>query len=58
MEETTKVPVVDGEQYDIDVAGEDDSQVHERKGTSADRQAMWRMGKVQEMRVRHNRLLA
>ncbi|KAF2656678.1 amino acid transporter [Lophiostoma macrostomum CBS 122681] len=50
MQETTKVPVVEGERYDIDVTGEDDSQVHEKKGTSADRHAMWRMGKVQEMR--------
>jgi choline transport protein len=51
MTDTAKVPVVEGEPYDVDVVGEDDVEVSEKKGTSADRHAMWRMGKVQEMRV-------
>jgi|TARA_R110002003_G_scaffold121_20_gene10807 hypothetical protein len=52
MDETTKTPIVDGEAYDavVDVNGQEDNEVLEVKGTSADRQAMWRMGKVQEMR--------
>jgi hypothetical protein len=52
MEETKKGPVVDGDVYDaeVDVNGQDDGELSEVKGTSADRHAMWRMGKVQEMR--------
>jgi choline transport protein len=52
MKETTKGPIIDGEVYDaeLDTLGQQDGEVMEVKGTAADRQAMWRMGKVQEMR--------
>ena len=52
MEETAKVPIVEGELYDaeLETIGQQDVEVTEVKGTAADRQAMWRMGKVQEMR--------
>jgi hypothetical protein len=52
MEETTKGPIIDSEVYDaeLDTFGQQDGEVMEVKGTAADRQAMWRMGKVQEMR--------
>jgi hypothetical protein len=54
MAEPTKNSVIEPEPYDVDVAGEDDAEITEKKGTSADRHAMWRMGKVQEMRVSCN----
>lgn len=54
MSDIDKTPVVDGEPYDVNVAGEEDDLPSEKKGTSADRHAMWRMGKVQEMRVSPN----
>lgn len=57
MSDIAKAPVVEGEPYDAEVVGEDAVEVSEKKGTSADRQAMWRMGKVQEMRVRCNRMV-
>jgi hypothetical protein len=53
MTDTTKGPVVEADTYDaeIDIADDDVAVVTEKKGTAADRRAMWRMGKVQEMRV-------
>ncbi|KAF2728388.1 amino acid transporter [Polyplosphaeria fusca] len=50
MAEISKLPEVVGEPYDVDLAGEEDGDISEKKGTSEDRHAMWRMGKVQEMR--------
>ena len=35
--------LVEGEPYDVDVTGEDDVQVSEKKGTSADRKAMCKL---------------
>lgn len=56
MVDMSKEPVVQSEAdaYGADITGEDidlSDNVSEKKGTSADRHAMWRMGKVQEMRV-------
>lgn len=52
MEETAKLPIVDGAPYDaeMEMMEQQDGKVTNTKGSSADRQAMWRMGKVQEMR--------
>ena len=45
-----KFPVIDGEVFPDAAARDTDSEVSEKKGTSADRAAMWRMGKVQQFR--------
>lgn len=52
MEETVKSPIVDGTPYDdeVEMTEQEDGKGTNTKGSSADRQAMWRMGKVQEMR--------
>lgn len=50
MADNEKFPVVDGEVFPEAVAGDIDSEVSEKKGTTADRHAMWRMGKVQQFR--------
>jgi hypothetical protein len=51
MAEITKEPDVKADNYDAELVVDNDDQVSEKKGTSADRHAMWRMGKVQEMRA-------
>jgi hypothetical protein len=52
MAEIAKEPAVKADNYnDLDTTFEDEGEVSEKKGTSADRHAMWRMGKVQEMRA-------
>ncbi|RYP14807.1 hypothetical protein DL765_006108 [Monosporascus sp. GIB2] len=61
MIETARVPVTERETHDVEAIGENDTELSlsnfendpeywKEKGTAADRHAMWRMGKVQEMR--------
>ncbi|RYP09854.1 hypothetical protein DL764_000988 [Monosporascus ibericus] len=61
MTETAKVPVAERETHDVEVIEENDAEPPiatfnndpedwKKRGTAADRHAMWRMGKVQEMR--------
>ena len=50
MADNEKFPVVDGDVFPDANIGDTDSEVSEKKGTSADRNAMWRMGKVQQFR--------
>ncbi|RYO81007.1 hypothetical protein DL762_007356 [Monosporascus cannonballus] len=60
MNETARVPVIERETHDVEAIGENetepplpnfenDPEDRKNKGTAADRHAMWRMGKVQEM---------
>ena len=50
MADHEKFPVMDGEVFPDANIGETDSEVSEKKGTTVDRHAMWRMGKVQQFR--------
>lgn len=50
MADAAKEPIVAGRLYDAEVLPDEVSEVSEKQGTGADRHAMWRMGKVQELR--------
>ncbi|KAF2464121.1 amino acid transporter [Lindgomyces ingoldianus] len=50
MDEQKKEASVNAETYDVDLGEDESDVVSVKKGTSADRHAMWRMGKVQELR--------